>query len=240
MLEYTRPTIKQSCHALAQLGLASKIIFFLQTCLSKPHQRPLSSIYIDALTSDFVGSPSVRELLLTLKKLSSNGAKSVLEAVAPTLEQVEDEALRDTHASLLDYVTKVDESSKPLRSEFSITADTLRISIVSRKAGLHKQKSTFSDEELKYSKLLLAFHDALYQHFEKIFADPNSLPFIETILFDYRAMHRSAFMPRTRQVIDRALTSPHDYLNCDCCQDIEVRHSSRNRCGSELTMYRPL
>lgn len=194
----------------------------MQACLSKPHQRPLSSIYIDALTSDFIGSPFVRELLLTLKKLSSSVLKPVLEAVGPTLQQTEDQALRDAYAPLLESVTKVDNSSKPLRSEFSITADTLRISVVSRKAGLHKQKSTFSDEESEYSKLLLAFHDALQQHFEKVFVDTASLPFVEAILFDYRGMHRSAFMPRTRQVIDRALTSPHDYLNCDCCQDIEV------------------
>ncbi|KAF1814016.1 hypothetical protein P152DRAFT_465744 [Eremomyces bilateralis CBS 781.70] len=226
LFEHAREGVKESCYALSQIGLATKAIFSLQTCLNKSHHRTLSSLYIDALGSDFASSPFVRELLLTIKKLSSSAAMPVLESVSVIIAQMEDEGLQTAHESLLTFVTDASGSSKPLRSEFSITGETLRISVVSRRAGIHSQKSTLSDEESNYSKLLLAFHNAVHQYLESVFVDPKLLSFAEVIMFDYRAMHRAAFMPRTRQVIDRALASPYDYLNCECCQDTQTALSS--------------
>ena len=49
----------------------------------------------------------------------------------------------------------------------------------------------------------------------------------EILVFDYKRPIMEAFIPRPRYKIERALSKPHDYLNCDCCVDNEVSISTR-------------
>ena len=74
-----------------------------------------------------------------------------------------------------------------------------------------------SESATAYSKLLDSFHDWFEEFFQDRLVKVHHLFLREIFLYDLRATHRAVFAAKTRFSIERALSSPHDYLNCSCC-----------------------
>ncbi|KAG9714671.1 hypothetical protein KCU73_g16148, partial [Aureobasidium melanogenum] len=61
------------------------------------------------------------------------------------------------------------------------------------------------------------FVEALETDFDVALINPKDLVFNEIFMYDLKSPHRDVFMPKPRAAIERALASPHDYLDCECC-----------------------
>jgi origin recognition complex subunit 3 len=177
-----------------------------------------SNLYIKGVSGALAETPIVRELLLAIKKTPS-------DVLSRTFEAIHD-LLPDDHASDLQILTSrlealitEDESGQPLRSEHDIHNDTLRTTVVAQKVQLSRHKAKLSERDEAYSKIVTAFHDLLANMYKGL-QNPLSMFGHEIMIYDQRMPHRAALMPKPRFSIERALSSPHDYLNCQCCGDV--------------------
>ncbi|KAK4897764.1 Origin recognition complex subunit 3 [Elasticomyces elasticus] len=197
-----------------------RVIRLLQQKLPNTQVTPLSSLYVQVMSGKLNGSPLLRSLLLTIRKVPSNIAASVLRAL-----QLYHLNNRDLLVDMQPVLFRLDAlidaqketSTKPLRSEDDIHNSTLRTTVVAQKVELSKQKSALSEQDKKYTELLVSLSDCLAEFFEETLVNPSDLVFHEIFVYDLKSPYREVFTPRPRHACERALATPHDYLDCDCC-----------------------
>lgn len=68
-----------------------------------------------------------------------------------------------------------------------------------------------------YSRILETFASTLLTNLQSHLVDPTTLPFHEIFIFNAKTPLFPAFTPTPRYAIERALSSPADYLSCHCC-----------------------
>merc|ERR1712000_106404 len=114
-----------------------------------------------------------------------------------------------------------------MRSEHDIRNDTLRTTVVAQKVQLSRHKAKLSEKDEAYSKIVTAFHDLLSNMFGNL-QNPLDMFGNEILIYDLRMPHRASLMSKPRFAIERALSSPHDYLNCQCCGSAATRRDGED------------
>jgi len=185
------------------------------TLVPKTARIPSSALYVKAMSGGLDGSPMLRELLLSIKRVSSDVLAEILDELRDS--QVDLPECERIQQELVELITSAGDSKAPFRSEHDVRNETLRTTVVSQKVELSKQKATLSKNDAAYSKLLNEFHGIMQAFFTDKLVSPKGLFLHEVFIYDMRAPHRATFGPKTRYAIERALSSPHDYLNCECC-----------------------
>ncbi|KAI9828711.1 MAG: hypothetical protein M1832_001814 [Thelocarpon impressellum] len=161
----------------------------------------------------------VRELLLSVKKLSSDVLVKLLHQIMSL--DVQSSTLTDEVSAIrkdLDTLTESrDSSDDPFRSEHDLRHETLRTTIVAQKVEISKQRSSLSEKDSAYSKIVHRTHKCLQRYFTTSLVSPQSLFLHEVFFYDLKSPHRDVFTPKQRHAVERALATPHDYLGCTCC-----------------------
>ena len=188
-----------------------------------------SSLYTAALSGKLRSSSIIQEILSFVKKAPSNVVVSLLPLISdhlmgmpPTTEAISPDDYRDLQEQLQVLVEESSATDGILRSEHDIKHETLRTTIVAQRVELSSKKSKLSKDDSEYSKLVVAFHDLLESYFQLAITPAHDLFLHEILFYDLKSAHREAFEPRPRFAIERALSSPHDYLGCNCCQSAGV------------------
>ncbi|KAF3056347.1 Origin recognition complex subunit 3 [Daldinia childiae] len=119
-------------------------------------------------------------------------------------------------SSVKDLQANAEEQGNVLRSKYSGQTKVLRTTVIAQKVQLSEDAATLTDEDKAYTSLM----DGLIEHLkEKLNSDgAKDLLFNELWFFDSKSPYRDVFIPRPRGVVERALSRPHDYLNCSCCE----------------------
>ncbi|OCK81041.1 hypothetical protein K432DRAFT_296423 [Lepidopterella palustris CBS 459.81] len=206
--------------AMFKLVSATSVLAAIRVIVQKVPHVPRSSLYIRSTSGELNGSPLIREMLLMLSKVSSDTFSSVLTSM---------ELLQNSYVPIdiavyrreLDALIKRNPNSTPLRSQHDVKNNSLRTTIVAQKVQLSKHKSTLSELDSSYSELVRRFHDDVENYFEETLIDPRDLFLSEILLYDLKSPLSEVFAPKPRFAIERALSSPHDYLGCDCCSSSE-------------------
>lgn len=192
------------------------MVMLLQKRIPALQQQLKSTLLVDALAGELRDSNFERNMIMCLKKANS-------EAMLLTLQDVSSATSGDLHKTcqkLLKELQKLQAQQKDggaLRSEQDLHNATLRTTVVAKKVELSKQKSTLTKGDAAYSDILRRFVEALETHFDAALINPKDLVFNEIFMYDLKSPHRDVFMPKPRAAIERALASPHDYLDCECC-----------------------
>ncbi|KAI9662477.1 MAG: hypothetical protein M1821_008644 [Bathelium mastoideum] len=195
-----------------------KIVCKLRTHLQPSSDISPSNLYVKAMSGDFNQSPLVRELLLSVKKAQSDVLAKVLDDLKTFDEDEIAETAKQLRARLDALIANNKQADGPLRSEHDIRHETLRTTVVAQKVELSKQKSKITKIDSEYSQIVQDLHGTLEGHFKATLVDPKDLFMHEVFMYDIKGPHRDSFTPRPRSVIERALSAPHDYLNCNCCR----------------------
>ncbi|KAI2629738.1 origin recognition complex subunit 3 N-terminus-domain-containing protein [Hypoxylon sp. NC1633] len=111
---------------------------------------------------------------------------------------------------------KAEQQGNVLRSRYSGQTKVLRTTVVAQKVQLSQDTATLTEEDKAYTDLM----DKLVEHLKETLQcdSAKDLAFHELWLFDSKTPYRDVFIPRPRGVVERALSRPHDYLNCSCCE----------------------
>lgn len=250
LVEYASAQILQNARALSNLMNTTRVIHFLLSKMPK-QSRSFSALYTLAMAGKLKGSPVLREMLLFLRRSPSDIMVDIASEVETLLYQQDiDSPIKHKAADISRlHQETLDSAAGPLRSEHDVRNETLRTTVVAKKIELSKQKSQLSEADAAYSGALKAFVDALQDVFDQSLVNPREMAFREVFIYDIKGPHRAAFAPKTRGALERALSSPHDYLNCDCCSsaghngEAQVRLSSlfvqRSLAYSSRTLFLP-
>jgi len=218
--EMFRQTIEtklaESKTALAGILAAIETLGFLQSFSTTKPASPWSELYIKAISNELGEAAVLRESLLMVKKMPSGTLTKLLSGLSES-EAAMAEILKD-----LTLLTKKNKATAaPLRSEHDIRHATLRTTVVAQKVELSKQTLALSQQDKDYSKIVNRVDVALREYFHERLINPKDLFLHEVLIYDAKSPYRDVFMPRPRFAVERALSSPHDYLGCDCCDPRE-------------------
>ena len=198
--------------SLTDLLRALDVLSVIQSCVSDKPGLKWSELYIKGFSAGFANSSYVRDLLLSVRNLSSN----VMEDMLEKLPEIADFDFSHINSDLK-QLTIAENISGPLRSEFDLHHETLRTTVVAQKVELSKHKSALSKQDTAYTKIVNRVDELLKKIFDKCLINPKDLVFYEVFIFDIKSACRDAFSPLPRYAVERALSVPHDYLDCDCC-----------------------
>ena len=108
--------------------------------------------------------------------------------------------------------------TKALAGKLIMSVRTVR----AQRVVLDKAKAELSADEAAYSQLVDRVDLALLACLAKTLVWPKELPFYEVLVFDAKiAACREALDGSPRAAIKRALSRLHDYLACECCDQVE-------------------
>ena len=230
LLSEAKRQIVAGKESLTQLTTTLDVLRAIQEHLPNTPTSPKSSLYIQAMSCKLRDSAMIRTLLLSVRKAQSDMASALMESVcAQSIPEDVRAEIISLKSQLADLVAGSTSKGQPLRSEDDIGASTVRTTVVAQKVHLSKQKSQLSKQDAAYTDILRAFSDQLEAYFNDTLIDPHDLPFHEIFVYDLKSPHREVFTPRPRHAVERALSSPHDYLDCDCCAPDKVE-------GDEATL----
>ena len=193
---------------------AVNVLFQIQSSLSPKTQAPWSDMYIRAMSSQLAGSAAFVELMASVKKISSDLMKDMLDDL--TGMSVPDE-VEEILTELIQLTGHLGDTQAPLRSAYDVHHETLRTTVVAQKVSLSKNISKLSAQDSAYTKIVDRIYNSLCSYFETALINPQDLFLNEILILDSKSPHREVFTPKPRFAIERALSSPHDYLGCDCC-----------------------
>ena len=191
-----------------------------------------STLYIKALSGDLADSPLLRDLSLSVRKLSSDKMALFLSTLS-TIQgldlgsAVSDLAVLTNKANPASFSSSVVPDacpSGPLRSEYDSHHSTVRTTVISQKVALTRHKAELSAADAAYSRFVTRI-DLLLKNFfsAHLTSHPPSLsiPFSEVLIFDSgKSAVSHALSGAPRAAVERALARPADYLACECC-DVE-------------------
>jgi origin recognition complex subunit 3 len=216
LVEYLKEQIMAGHQALEKILSTVEIIMVLQKRIPALQQHLKSTLLVDALAGQLRDSNFEKNMFMLLKKSNS-------EALLLTLQDLSSTTSGDLHKTCTTLLQELETlqaqqtDGGALRSEQDIHNSTLRTTVVAKKVELSKQKSTLTKSDTAYSNLLHRFIEALELHFDTFLINPKDLMFNEIFIYDLKSPHRDVFTPKPRAAIERALASPHDYLDCECC-----------------------
>ncbi|BCR90809.1 putative origin recognition complex subunit 3 [Aspergillus chevalieri] len=169
----------------------------------------VSDISILALSGELHDSQIVGDILNTMKTLDSDGLKGLLATVPETL--ADNPQLREVQADF-EALLKAYPSSGPLRSGYDSRNSITKATVVQQRVQVTKSKAKQPKQNVEYTQILDRFHATLQAYFAGALVKPQDLFLYELFLLDMKNPLKDTFAPRPRFAIERALSSPFDYL----------------------------
>ncbi|GAW22950.1 hypothetical protein ANO14919_124970 [Xylariales sp. No.14919] len=127
--------------------------------------------------------------------------------------------LSDILAGIKQLRSNAEDQGHILRSKYSGQSKILRTTVVAQKVQLSHDTAALTDHDKAYTSLIHRFleHMETSMRIERAY----SIPFNEVWLYDSKLPYKDVFIPRPRNVLERALSRPYDYLGCSCCRTSE-------------------
>ncbi|KAL8651971.1 MAG: hypothetical protein Q9226_004462, partial [Calogaya cf. arnoldii] len=214
--EQVEQGVKKTKKAIQSLIVAVELFASIQNSMNIRAAESWCSLYTKAMAGQLKDSVIVKDTLLAVRKLPS-------DAMATLLDDLADSPLPDV-LGLLNEVRQLQSENKgtePLRSKHDTNYAGLRTTIVSHKVELSKQSASLSKQDLSYSEIVNRVDESLGNYLQEALITPQDLFLHEILIYDFKSPHREVFAPKPRHAMERALSSPQDYLGCHCCKGTE-------------------
>ena len=237
LFDYVKDHLRKGRDLLTSLTQALEILSVIRSCLSAFPEIPQSSLYVKAFWNKIVGSYMIRDLLLATQKANMEDLNNLLETLLTLVD-------KKNHASLNELLNqgsksattkeKATGSSRTLKShkKGQGTAGSIDEKVIS-----NKKYQSLNNDNQKLARMRIGTQKFLEAFFAEIFVDPRKVFLAEILVFDTKSPLREAFMPRPRFTLERALSAPHDYLNCSCCFPGGTADSDETVCLTFLPIY---
>jgi len=188
-------------------------------------------LYLKAFKNTLSDSDTVSGVLDSIKKMTPQGSLAFIEKIKGAmetgnlnldlegwLEEAQEselvQAMNDIQEQVISLIQESAKKGKPVRSSYAIHSKGVRATVVSQKVQLSYEKSSLSQEDVKYTALVDRLSEALEQYFT--FESPQEWLLSEIWIYDSISPYRDVFAPRPRFALERALSAPQDYLDsCD-------------------------
>ena len=217
--------LEKTENALSRLLSAVDLLSFIHSFLLKNIGKVALTwpeLYILAISDKLADSTFLSDVLSMIQRMEAHITLNFLDQLIDRKTLGDFKSILDKLQRLLDG--RPDDS--PLRSVYDPEHSNLRTTVVAQRVKLTKPTTEVSSEESTYTKIIDSMTESLSQVFEKSLINPQELFLHEAYIYDGRLQLRETFMPRPRHAVERALSSPHDYLGCECCAGNETSLSA--------------
>ncbi|KAL1603906.1 Origin recognition complex subunit 3 [Paraconiothyrium brasiliense] len=216
-------------NSLSSLSIAAIVLTRIRESLGLTPKVRLSTVWARAASGELLESPLLRETMLSIKKTPSDRLMRVIDSLIDLTKRdagvdgedvdlpVELERLHDDLKTLIED----NVSSGPLRSQDDVRNESVRTTVVAQKVLLSKHRAALSEQDKAYSEIVANLYQQLESYFRFALLDPRTLFLYEILVYDLKSPHTEVFQPKPRLAIERALTTPHDYLGCECCSAVQ-------------------
>jgi origin recognition complex subunit 3 len=213
--------VRNSQLRLDRMTIAAQLLERARNEIPGLTPQPLSHLYLLALQGDLLESPLFREFMLALKKTSSDLLSHIVPLLLPFLRADDQEQWESASVDLGNVLSAMQDPNQPIKSKHNVRNVTMRTTVVAQKVELSTHTASISEDEKKYSVVLDRFVELIERYMTENIVSVNDIMFSEIIVYDGLYPDSMVFMPRARSAIERALSAPQDYLNCDCCKETE-------------------
>lgn len=188
---------------------AVKVIHDFLNHLNISKRTGISELSIRALSGELHDSQIVEDILATTKTLDSEGLQGLLAIVPDSLAGSPQfhEIQTDFQALLQTY-----PDSQPLRSEYDNHNSVMKATVAQQRVKLTKSKAKQPKQNTEYTGIVDRVHGVFETHLAQTLIKPQDLFLHEVFLLDMKNPLKDTFAPRPRFAIERALSSPFDYL----------------------------
>lgn len=204
-----------------------KLKFFLTSEIPSIN---FTELYLDAI-SHGIGPDQIANFTESIKRMQPDDTKSFLVRTLDAIKNGDvelgldpwvDEAKKSVSlfTNFLEEIevlqADAEEKGNSLRSKYSKQTKVLRATVIAQKVQLSQDTATLTQEDKAYTDMM----DSLVDHLSEVLEcdSVKDQCFYELWFFDSKAPYKDVFIPRPRGVVERALSRPHDYLNCSCCE----------------------
>ncbi|KAI0200079.1 origin recognition complex subunit 3 N-terminus-domain-containing protein [Astrocystis sublimbata] len=200
--------------------------------VSKIGSLDFASLYLEASYNGFHLSGQFEQFLEAVKHMEPRDSEEYLNRLIDLIQHGDqslgldpwaDEApeniaeLLNIHASIKQLRTKAGGEGHVLRSQYSGQSKIVRTTVVAQKVQLSHDTAALTDLDKSYTDLIHSFLEQLETTMS--IGGACDMPFHEVWFYDSKTPYRDVFIPRPRNVFERALSRPHDYLGCTCCKE---------------------
>ncbi|KAI3329168.1 origin recognition complex subunit 3 N-terminus-domain-containing protein [Xylariaceae sp. AK1471] len=210
----------------------TKLLHILKTfTASRIISVDFTDLYMDASCNGVSLSGQYDQFFDSIKRMQPPDMEAYLSRLLDVMQQGDqclglepwmDEApetislLSDILAGIKGLRSDADDQSHVLRSKYSGQSKILRTTVVAQKVQLSQDTAALTDHDKSYTDLIHRF----LEHLETTICIDGAydMPFNEIWLYDSKTPYKDVFIPRPRNVLERALSRPHDYLGCSCCK----------------------
>lgn len=164
------------------------------------------------------------DMLTSLRRLDSQSLEDFL-ACFP-LERDELPEFREIYKELA-TLQQAHPGSLPIRSEYDARYSIVQTTVVNQQVRLSKGKANLPKESVEYTKLVNRLYATAEAYFETSLVRPQDLFLHEVFSFDFKNPLSETFAPRPRYAVERALSSPFDYLVSSSSEQMQTRVSAK-------------
>jgi origin recognition complex subunit 3 len=205
-------------HTFSQLIQATHLLSIIQQNIKANNCISRSRLYLFAVSNELNGSSIVRDSILFLKKVNSQTLSVIFDAIANTIHHFSAIDISSFQQRLAELASS---PSEILQSQHDIRSSSARTSLTAQEIELSRPKSSLSKDDTAYYDLLEEFCKNVQNYLEDALVDLHNIPFHEIFVYDTKPNQTDPFVPRPRYALERALSSPADYLGCECCRSVE-------------------
>ena len=217
LFDYIIDHVQRGRDLLASLTRATDILSIIRSCLSVLPEISKPSLYVKAFSNKIIGSHITRDILLATQKANLEDLKILLETLIPHIDQQTRSLVSELLSQVKDLVPENEKSSDSVRILQGREMSKMMTKSMAQKETASKGDQSSSDQDLTHAHVRLKVRNFLESFIAEKFIDVRKIFLFEVLIFDIKAPLREAFMPRPRFALERALSIPHDYLNCTCC-----------------------
>jgi origin recognition complex subunit 3 len=245
LLEETRAALASRTGNITQLLRAMHL---LSSALTEP--APQIELYMSIFEGKLSESVFVRAALDSIKRMTPEELvrflQKILEAVQTGSPAMgldgwadDDPELITAIAGLSKQISELEadasKSGQPARSSYAIHSKGLRTTVIAQRVQLSYENSTLSKRDKEFTALVDRLSELLVNYFT--LQNPQDMFLSEVWLYDSVKQQRAVFQPRPRAAIERALSAPYDYMNCECCHPVEGLSSTHPATSILYQMY---
>ncbi len=217
---------EQFSEQLVKLEILNAAMYHLKLVST---EEPIE-LYIKFMSDSLNNSTTIDDLITAVKRLPPTETSQLIEAILLAITELDNEeeilqawenhvAMNTSIKNLCSRNTTILEeeasSSTAIRSIYTQQSSLLRTAVVGNKVQLSKTSAVLSPNDATFTKIIEDLISALRRYFT--FTQPAREFGHEIWIYDARSPYRETFTPRPRHAVERALSTPHDYLGCSCC-----------------------
>ena len=253
LLRDDKALLKEIMNSLESKNISIIQLLQAMSILSSFSSESLNKIdlYMTAFQGGLAGSDYVKRAIDSLKRMAPDNLVKFIEGISNCIENGNSEVnlaglgdeddvllteLREIHPQVAALAIESVKAGKPIRNSSVIHSKGLRTTVIAQRVQLSFENSTLTEQDIEFTALVDHLTACLEKYFSKV-KNPQEIFLNEAWLYDWTIPQKSVFSPRPREAIELALSTPYQYLSCECCESAEGLSSTHPAASIVFQMY---